>query len=269
LQAIACPRCGTPSSGGKFCKRCGTLLPQAGAAPPQQQQQQQQQQQAYRPPANPPRPPQSAAYAAPGRGQAVAGLSDALGMQIHAPLAGWEGLSKRWIVVPLAIFAFLANGLAMPTATSVVSIVVVSAIGAGLWWLRNNPLPPTAPDALKMLEPFRPYAPALILPVIFVALGGSLVSVALLVVAVGAIVRFRYALLDMLEPWWNFQPTIPAGIRKPLAFVVPMALGYYFGNRAGGREWTYTLISLSFGAAAAFLILFTPPDRLRKGRRPA
>jgi hypothetical protein len=190
-------------------------------------------------------------------------------MQIRAPRAGWEGLSKRWIVVPLAIYAFLANGIAVPQAKTMISIAIVAGIGVGLWWLRNNPMPPSAPAALKMLQPFSPYAPALMLPVIFVALGGSPVSVAVLVVLVGAAVKFRYTLLDLLEPWWVKQQSIPAGWRKPLAFAVPGLLGWYFGSNANGREWTYTLISISIGCAVAFLILFTPPESLRKGRRPA
>ena len=57
-------------------------------------------------------------------------------------------------------------------------------------------------------------------------------------------------------------------LRKPLAFVIPFVFGYYFGLNAGGREWTYTLISVSVGIAIAFLILFTPPDSIRQ-RRPA
>ena len=102
---------------------------------------------------------------------------------------------------------------------------------------------------------------------VFVMLGGNPVAVAVIGAAVIAALRYNRELLHALEPWWALQESIPAALRKPLAFVVPGLAGYYFGVRAGGQEWTYTLISISIGVVLAFLLLFTPPTSLRRTSR--
>lgn len=167
------------------------------------------------------------------------------------------GLSTRWLIVPTAIFVFLSRQL--------VPIAVVAACAAGLWGVRTNPEPVAAQWPAS--RPYLPWAPALQTLVVFVMLGGNPIAVAVIGAAVLAALRYNRELLHALEPWWAFQESIPAALRKPLAFVVPGLCGYYFGVRAGGQEWTYTLISIAIGVVLAFLLLFTPPTSLRRTSR--
>jgi hypothetical protein len=160
------------------------------------------------------------------------------------------------VIVPTLLFAFLSREL--------VPILIVTVIAGGLWWAKSQPIPATAPPLVRGLQPFLPYAPALQVAVVFAMLGGSIVVVVVIAAAVAAAARFRHAVVAALEPWWRLQGSIPPAARKALAFAIPAAVGYYFGVRAGGREWSYTLISISCGAAIAFLLLFTPPDWLRR-----
>lgn len=172
------------------------------------------------------------------------------------PPAAGTGLSSRWLIIPTLIFAFLSR--------QPLPIVLAAAIAVGLWKSKTWRIPPTAPPSIRTLQPVIPYAPALQIAVVFVLLGGSLVVTVLLVAAVAATVYFRKAVVATLEPWWQMQRSIPPGARKALAFGVPAVVGYCFGLRAGGREWTYTLISIACGTAVAFLLLFTPPDSMRR-----
>ncbi len=113
-----------------------------------------------------------------------------------------------------------------------------------------------------------PFAPAFQIIVVFVMLGGNPIVVAMITGGVIAAVRYRLTIISALEPWWQIQSSIPSGVRKPVAIAAAAFVGYYFGMRAGGQEWTYTLISITFGIVVAFLIIFTPPASLRAAKRP-
>jgi len=170
-----------------------------------------------------------------------------------------KGLSIWWVAAPTLLFAYLSR--------DPVQIAIVAALGAGLWVARTKQIPPTADNNLRALEPYLPYAPAFQIVVVFVMVGGNIIVVAMITAAVIAAARYRRQIVAALEPWWQIQSSIPSTIRKPLAILAAGFVGYYFGRRAGGREWTYTLISISFGIAVAFLIIFTPPDSLRPTKR--
>jgi hypothetical protein len=169
------------------------------------------------------------------------------------------GLKIWWIIIPTAIFIFLSR--------EPVPIAIIVAMGAGLWIGRTKQIPSTADANIRGLQPLVASAPLLQIPIVFVALGGSVITVVLLTIAVGAAIRFHREWIMALEPWWQFQHTISPALRKPLAFGIPLLTGYYFGSNAGGNEWTYTLISVTIGIAIAFLLLFTPPAVMR--RKPA
>jgi len=222
-----CPQCGQPApTAGKFCVHCGKGLAGAVAAPP--------------------------ASASPGTAATIEKIVHSL------PTAAIQPLSMWWIVIPTAIFIFLSR--------QPVPIVIVVAIGAGLWILRTRQLGPSAPPALRAIQPLVPYAPALQSAVVFVMLGGSLFAILLVMAAAVAAFIYRRQLTLMLEPWWHLQSTIPPAYRKPLAFALPFIAGYCFGVNADGQEWTFTLISFSIGIVLAFLLLFTPPDSMRRGQ---
>jgi hypothetical protein len=176
------------------------------------------------------------------------------------PEPGHKPLSVWWIVVPSAIFIFLSRGL--------IPICIVVAIGTALWVMRTKQISPAASPSLRAVQPFLPYAPALQCPVVFVMLGGSPFAVLFVVAGATAALHYHRRLVVMLEPWWQVQRSIPMAARKPLAFAIPFLAGYFFGENASGREWSYTLLSFSVGIVLAFLILFTPPDSLRGGHRP-
>lgn len=161
--------------------------------------------------------------------------------------------------MPTLVFVYLSR--------KPVPIGFAVALGAALWFLKTYRVPPTADRNVRALEPFFPFAPAFQIAVVFVMLGGSVVAVGMLVAAVVAAARFRKQIVAALEPWWQIQSSIPSAVRKPIAVVAAGLVGYYFGKRAGGQEWTYTLISISMGAAVAFLIIFTPPDSARPAKR--
>jgi hypothetical protein len=226
--SIKCNRCGTPATAGrKFCRKCGgPLTSQATAVTPRARQK--------------PTPP-------PTKPSAAKTLSSAK-----------AGLSSWWIIGPTILFAYLSR--------NPIAIAVVAAIGAALWIARNKDIAPTADKNIRALQPYLPFAPAFQVVVVFVMLGGNLIITAMIIAAVVAAVRYWKPIVFALEPWWNFQASIPPGARKPLAFLVAGFIGYYFGKRAGGQEWTYTLISIFFGMAIAFLIVFTPPDSARKAK---
>jgi hypothetical protein len=177
-----------------------------------------------------------------------------------SPVAGVKrGLSIWWVIVPTLLFFYLSRRM--------VPMVIVTVIGAGLWIARTKKIPSTADRNLKALEPFLPFAPAMQAFIVFVMLGGNPIVTAALLAGVFFAVKHRHKLIAALEPWWQIQTSIPSGIRKPLAIAAAALVGYYFGNRAGGQEWTYTLISISFGIVVAFLIIFTPPDSARPAKK--
>ena len=226
-----CPHCGAYGPAGrKFCGKCGRPV---GASPAVEV--------------------AASTTAAPVSQPALAAA---------ALLRRRGGLKIWWIVIPTAIFIFLSIESRDP-----VPIVIVCVIGAGLWIGRNKTIPPTAAPNVRAMQPLVGSLPLLQIPVVFVALGGSLITVALLTAALAAAIRFHREWILALEPWWTFQQTIAPGLRKPLAFGIPLLTGYYFGTNASGNEWTYTLISVSVGIAIAFLLLFTPPAAMR--RKPA
>ena len=123
--------------------------------------------------------------------------------------------------------------------------------------------------AVRRLQPYLGFAPALQLAVIFVMLGGSPGALLFVGGAVAAIVMLHKPLVAALEPWWRIQERIPPAWRKPVAFISAMIIGYQFGIFAIGAEWTMTLISLSIGAAIGILLIFTPPPSLRRSGRRA
>ena len=236
---IKCSRCGTPATADrKFCKKCGAALAPKPAA------------------AAPAPTPQAAKRPAPKTAPPAKSAKPKAGTK---PAADKQGLSFWWVVGPTLLFAYLSREPA--------PILIVAAIGAGLWWLKTYTPPPTADKNLLALKPFLPFAPGFQIAVVFVAVGGSIVAVALLIGAVVAATRYRTQIVTGLEPWWKIQESIPPGGRKPIAIVAAGLVGYYFGGRAGGAEWTYTLLSISFGAVVAFLILFTPPASARQAKR--
>lgn len=227
---IKCGKCGTPATGGgKFCRKCGAGLraPSTAAAPAR------------------------AVAARPARTQTRA--------HARAPAPKGKSLSIWWVIVPTLLFFYLSR--------QTVPMVIVALIGAGLWFARTRKIPANAGRNLQMLAPFLPFAPAFQVVIVFVMLGGNPIVAALIFAGVFAAVKYRDRLIAVLEPWWQIQTSIPSGIRKPLAIGAAALVGYYFGNRAGGQEWTYTLISISFGIVVAFLIIFTPPDSARPAKK--
>lgn len=245
-STIQCIRCGTPAAPDrKFCRKCGAPLdPQSPAA---------------KPPARSPGKPASRPVAPATKAQKPAASAKPAAKPAAKPGAKKQGLSIWWIVVPTLLFAYLSR--------QIVPIVIAAAVGAALWWLKNYKVAPRADKNVRALEPFFPFAPAFHIAVVFIMLGGSIIVVGMLIAAVVAAARFRKQIVAALEPWWQIQSSIPTGIRKPIAVVAAGLVGYYFGKRAGGQEWTYTLISISMGAAVAFLIIFTPPDSVRPAKR--
>lgn len=227
---IHCRKCGTPATGGgKFCKKCGAQLPA----------------------------PSTSAAAAPVAQTATTRAPAHAKAKVPRPKG--HGLSIWWVIVPTLLFFYLSR--------KPVPMVIVALIGLGLWIARTKSIPATADKNLRALDPFLPFAPAFQAVIVFIMLGGNPIVVALIVAGAIAAVKYKDKLIAGLEPWWQIQTSIPSGIRKPLAVVAAGFVGYYFGRRAGGQEWTYTLISITFGMLVAFLIIFTPPDSARPAKK--
>jgi hypothetical protein len=245
---IACPRCGNfVAAGRKFCNKCGGAM--AAAAP------------AAAPSA--PRPVSPAPRAAPAAPPPAAAAPPPAAAAPFVQRAIKGGLSIWWLVVPTAIFAILR--LILSEQRNVVPVVVVLAAAGGLYWWKQQPLPAGASPMVQRLKPF---AYALQIGVVFVMLGGAIAGVALAVVVgfVLFVARNPLQLVHSLEPWWIRQEKLSKGQRKALAFAVPGVIGYFIGVNAAGVEWGATLISITIGAAVAFLFLFTPPDSMRQRR---
>lgn len=229
-DAVRCSTCGTSATGsGKFCRKCGAALNSLSPAPDR-------------------------LAAAPERVVATPSPSKPA-VRSPTSVAG-SGLSMWWVIGPTLLFAFLSR--------SVVEIAIVAILGAGLWIGKTKDMPPTVDARVRA---WQPYVPAVQILVVFVMLGGSLIVVAMITAAVIAAARYHRQIVAALEPWWLIQSTIPPVLRRPLAIVAAAIVGYYFGKSAGGREWTYTLISNALGMTVAFLITFTPPDSVRVAKR--
>lgn len=159
------------------------------------------------------------------------------------------GLSLWWIVIPTLFFAFLDR--------SPVRIGAVAAIGAGLWFGKDR-------AELPIPAGIRGFLPLVQLFVVFIFLGGSSVTVGIFAALVIAAVYYRNRLIPLLEPWWKLQASIPRGARLVAAVVLGLLIGNYYGNRAGGNEWTVTFISIAVATIATVFLLFTPPDAWRR-----
>jgi hypothetical protein len=178
--------------------------------------------------------------------------------------AQFRGLSGWWIVIPTVIYAAVSLSTTGPTIKAITGTITGIAGMA------------VAGVLLRAVQPRLSFLPGLqaVLP-----LGQSLLAVALLggrpdvvrtTVVVGAVTGVVAAVLPwiapLLRPWWVVQGAVPVALRRVLSFAAPVAIGYYYGQRASGTEWKSTLISLSLGIAAAFLLMFTPQTS-RSGRR--
>jgi hypothetical protein len=160
-----------------------------------------------------------------------------------------RGLSIWWLIVPTLIYFYLAR--------DIVSTLILAAIGAGLWYAHTRNEVPFAA---------RPYLLLLQSVLVFFFLGGNpIIIVGVLAALVGAVLQ-RSRLIPALEPWWQIQQRIPPTARRVIAVVVTLAIGYSFGRNASGNEWTYTFLSIVMATVVAFLLMFTPPDSLRRPR---
>ena len=176
-----------------------------------------------------------------------------------APVAGRRRVSGQlksilWIVIPTVIYAYLSR--------NPVPIAILSILGAGLAFAQ------TRREVPAVVRPFLPMVQVLLT---FVFLGGSPFALALVAAAIAAVIWQGRLLIRILEPWWQVQGQIPLLVRRVVGFLLAFVIGYYFAGRAGGREWTYTLLSVACGTAVVFLLTFTPPTALRKqgAGRPA
>lgn len=154
-----------------------------------------------------------------------------------------------WLIVPTLIYALLTY--------SVVGTLALAAIAAGLHFAQTRPEAP---------ENIRPFLPLLQSAAVFAFLGGSLIALGA-VVALGAIVILkRDALVEAFSPWWRVQQRFPLLLRRVLAFVLSLLIGYSFSQSASGTEWTSTLLSAVVATIVTFLLIFTPPDFLNHDR---
>ena len=170
----------------------------------------------------------------------------------RAPLAGGRKGRERlksllWIIIPTLIYAYLSRNL--------VTTAILAVLGAGLAYAQTRKEVPAV---------VRPFMPLLQVVLTFVFLGGSPIAVALVAAAIAAVIWQGRLLIRVLEPWWQVQGHIPLLVRRVVGFILAFVIGYYFAGRAGGREWTYTLLSVACGTAVMFLLTFTPPAAMRK-----
>jgi hypothetical protein len=158
-----------------------------------------------------------------------------------------RGLSVWWLIVPTLIYAFLSRNL--------VNTLILAVIAGGLRYAQTRPEVPTG---------VRPYLPLLQPVLVFLFLGGNPLVIAVVGAALVGAVQQHSQLLAALGPWWQIQEQIPLLGRRVLAVVFTLLIGYFFGVRAAGSEWTYTFLSMITGTVVTFLLLFTPPASLRK-----
>jgi hypothetical protein len=152
-----------------------------------------------------------------------------------------------WIIITTLVYIYLSR--------DVVTTLILTAVGVGLAWAQTRKEVPAS---------IRPYLPLLQLILVFLFLGGSPIAIAL-VVAVGAAAIWQAKpLIRALEPWWQVQQQIPSLVRRVVGFILALVIGYFFGRRAGGNEWTYTFLSIACASGVVFLLTFTPPAGLRQ-----
>ncbi len=164
-----------------------------------------------------------------------------------APRAPRRGFSIWWVIIPTLLYAYLSR--------DPVRIAILTAIGVGLVLAQRRPEVPASA---------RPYLPLLQLLMVFIFLGGNPIVVVLVAAAVVAVAWQSKPLVRALEPWWQIQQRIPSILRRVIGFLVALVIGYYFGRRAGGNEWTYTFISMVCSTVVVLLLTFKPPATLRR-----
>lgn len=160
--------------------------------------------------------------------------------------ASQKPFSVWWIIVPTLLFAIVVRDIPQTLA--------LAAIGAGLHFAQTRPEVPAT---------VKPYLPLLQSLIVFIFLGGSLILVALVAGAGVAAFKWYREIFAALEPWWQLQQRMPLNIRRVLAFLLSLWIGYNFGVQASGSEWTYTLLSIVAATIVTFLLIFTPPRALR------
>jgi len=163
-------------------------------------------------------------------------------------------VSVWWIIIPTLVYAYLARDI----ATTAVLVVVGAALRFGQG---RREVPASVRPLLPLVQP----------AAVYLFLGGSLIPV-VVAAAIGFLVVSQSAtLIPALEPWWQIQQQVPRFVRFVVGIVLTFGIGYYFGGRAGGREWTYTFISMATATAVMFLLMFDPPPMLRSrnARLPA
>jgi hypothetical protein len=161
------------------------------------------------------------------------------------PALGTRRAALWWFILPTLLYLFLSR--------NIVAALLLAAIAAGLRYAQSRTEVPAA---------IRPVLPLLMPVVTFIFLGGNLLVIAAVIAAIGAAVWQREQLLRRLAPWWQIQQRLSLRLRRVLAIVSALIIGYLFGVSASGNEWTYTFLSMALGTIAAFLLLFTPPEAL-------
>lgn len=154
--------------------------------------------------------------------------------------------SLWWFILPILLYLFLSR--------NIVGSLLLAAIGAGLRYAQTRKEVPAGA---------RPFLPMVMPVVAFIFLGGNLLVTLVVIAGIGAAVWQQERLIQGLEPWWHIQQRMSPTLRRVLAIVSTLAIGYMFGLNASGNEWTYTLLSIAIGTLVAFLLLFTPPAALR------
>ena len=166
-----------------------------------------------------------------------------------APAFSGHEQSIWWIIVPTLAYAALSFDW--------INTLVLAAIGVALR------LAQARPEIPANVRGFLPLVQSL---AAFVFLGGNPLVITA-VAAAGGVAAFMQgrAILTALEPWWRMQRQIPAVARRPIAFVLALAVGYWFGTQASvGDEWTYTFLSIVLATVITFLLVFTPPAGMQR-----
>jgi hypothetical protein len=242
-DTVVCAHCGTVTVQGKYCSECGKALiiaPAGMAAAPR------------------PDVGQSASPGAPAQGKADSPSWMARLEQFVRTLpipsratasspADRENFSVWWIIIPTLLFAIVIR--------DVFQTLLLAAIGAGLYFAQSRPEVPAV---------VRPYLPLLQAPIVFFFLGGSVVLVAVVVGGAFAAFKWHRSIFVALEPWWQLQQGMSLTVRRVVAFVVSLIVGYYFGENSSGVEWTYALLAIVIATVVTLLLIFTPPAAMRR-----